>query len=163
MNVDLSGKVAFVTGAARGIGAAIARSFAANGAGVAIADIDFDGAREVAASLPDAIGLAMDVRETPQIEAAVQAVIARWGRIDILVNNAGVNTLAHRVHIDQFPIEEWRRIVSVDLEGLFLVSHIVLRPMLARGEGRVINIASDRGPRAVAPAKRVRRREGGRS
>lgn len=145
MNVDLSGKVAFVTGAARGIGAAIARSFAANGAGVAIADIDFDGAREVAASLPDAIALAMDVRETPQIEAAVQAVIARWGRIDILVNNAGVNTLAHRVHIDQFPIEEWRRIVSVDLEGLFLVSQTVLRPMLAGAGGRVINIASVAG------------------
>jgi NAD(P)-dependent dehydrogenase (short-subunit alcohol dehydrogenase family) len=142
MKIDFSNRVVFVTGAARGIGAAIAERFAENGASVAIADIDAEGARAMAASLPDAIGLAMDVRETDQIEAAIEATLARWGRLDILVNNAGVNTLAHRVHIDQFPPEEWRRIVGIDLDGLFLVSRIALRPMLARGQGRVINIAS---------------------
>jgi NAD(P)-dependent dehydrogenase (short-subunit alcohol dehydrogenase family) len=145
MQIDFSNRVVFVTGAARGIGAAVAERFAASGAGVAVADIDAEGARAMAARLPSAIGLAMDVRETEQIEAAVDATLARWGRLDILVNNAGVNTLAHRVQIDRFPPEEWRRIVGIDLDGLFLVSRIALRPMLARGEGRVINIASVAG------------------
>ncbi len=145
MNVDLAGRVAFVTGAAHGIGAAIARGLARNGAGVVVADIDAAGASAMAATLPDAIGVAMDVRASAQVEAAVAATLARWGRLDILVNNAGVNTFAHRVHIDTFPPDEWHRIIGVDLDGLYLVSHIALKPMLARGEGRVINIASIAG------------------
>jgi NAD(P)-dependent dehydrogenase (short-subunit alcohol dehydrogenase family) len=145
MRVDLAGKVAFITGAAGGIGSAMARAFAANGAAVAVVDINGDGAQAVAATLPDAIGLQMDVRNTPEIEAAVDATMARWGRLDILINNAGINTMAHRLHIDEFPPEEWHRIVSVDLDGLFLVSRIAMKPMLARGEGRVINIASVAG------------------
>jgi NAD(P)-dependent dehydrogenase (short-subunit alcohol dehydrogenase family) len=142
MQVDLAGRVAFITGAAGGIGSAMARAFAANGAAVAVVDVNGEGAEAVAASLPDALALTMDVRDTPQIEAAVAATMARWGRLDILINNAGVNTSAHRVHIDAFPPEEWHRLVSIDLDGTYLVSRIALRPMLARGEGRVINIAS---------------------
>lgn len=145
MTVDLTGKVAFITGAAGGIGSAMAREFARNGAAVAVVDINAEGARAVAETLPDAIGLAMDVRDTAAIEAAVAAVMARWGRLDILINNAGINTMAHRVHIDEFPIEEWHRIISVDLDGLFLVSRAAMRPMLAAGSGRVINIASVAG------------------
>ena len=145
MQVDLAGQVAFITGAAGGIGSAMARAFAAAGAGVAVVDINRAGAEALAAQLPDAIGLAMDVRDTPQIEAAVAATMQRWGRLDILINNAGINTMAHRVHIDDFPIEEWHRIVGVDLDGLFLVSRLAMKPMLARGQGRVINIASIAG------------------
>jgi len=142
MKVDLAGKVAFVTGAARGIGEAIARAMAANGAAVVVADIDAVGARAVAASLPDALGLAMDVRDQPAIDAALRETLARYGRLDILVNNAGVNTLAHRVHLDAFPIEEWDRIVDIDLRGTFLVSRALSRPMLEAGRGRIVNIAS---------------------
>ena len=142
MQVDLTGRVVFITGAAGGIGSAMARAFAANGASVAVVDINGEGAEAVAATLPDALALRMEVRDTPQIEAAVAATIARWGRLDILINNAGVNTSAHRVHIDEFPPEEWHRLVSIDLDGTYLVSRIALKPMLARGEGRVINIAS---------------------
>lgn len=145
MHVDLTGRVAFVTGGAGGIGTALCRAFAANGAGVVVADIDGARATALAATLPDAIGVAMDVREADQVEAAVQATLGRWKRLDVLVNNAGINTFAHRVHIDRFPPEEWHRIVSVDLDGLFQVSRIALRPMLARGDGRVINIASIAG------------------
>jgi 3-oxoacyl-[acyl-carrier protein] reductase/2-deoxy-D-gluconate 3-dehydrogenase len=145
MRVDLAGRVAFITGAAGGIGSAMAQAFAANGASVAVVDINGDGAEAVAAGLPDALALRMDVRDTPQIEAAVAAVMAKWGRLDILINNAGVNTASHRVHIDQFPVEEWDRIVSIDLDGLFLVSRVAMRPMLERGDGRVINIASVAG------------------
>jgi NAD(P)-dependent dehydrogenase (short-subunit alcohol dehydrogenase family) len=142
MNIDMAGRVAFVTGAARGIGAAIARGLAANGASVVVADIDAAGAAGMAAALPDALGIGMDVREPGQIEAAIAQTMERWGRIDVLVNNAGVNTMAHREPIDRFPLDEWRRIVSIDMEGLYLVSHHVLPTMLARGAGRIINIAS---------------------
>jgi NAD(P)-dependent dehydrogenase (short-subunit alcohol dehydrogenase family) len=145
MRVDLAGRVAFITGGAGGIGTALVQAFAANGAGVVVADINADGARSLADSLPDAIGLSMDVRDAASIEAAVAAAMARWGRLDILINNAGVNTLHHRVTLEEFPPEEWHRIVSVDLDGLYLTSRMALRPMLARGEGRVINIASIAG------------------
>ncbi len=70
--------------------------------------------------------------------------MAAYGRLDILVNNAGVNTLAHRVGIDGFPVAEWHRIVGVDLDGLFLMSRAALAPMIAAGKrgGRIVNIAS---------------------
>jgi len=142
MNVDLAGQVAFVTGAARGIGEAIARAMAANGARVVVADVDEPGAKTVAASLPDAHALCMDIRQEPAIEAALAATLARYGRLDILVNNAGVNTMAHRVPLDAFPTEEWDRIVDIDLRGTFLVSRALARPMLEQGRGRIINIAS---------------------
>ena len=142
MRVDLAGQVAFVTGAAGAIGGAIARAFAAQGANVVVTDIDEDAAHAMAASLPGALALGMDVRDEAAIAAAVEATTARFGRLDILVNNAGVNTMAHRVPIDAFPTHEWDRIVEIDLKGLFLVSRAAVQPMLAAGRGRVINIAS---------------------
>ncbi len=142
MKVDLAGQVAFVTGAAGAIGGAIARAFAAQGAHVVVADIDAAGAETMAASLPGALALGMDVRDEAAIDAAIAATMARFGRLDILVNNAGVNTMAYRVPIDAFPTAEWDRIVDIDLKGLFLVSRAGVRPMLAAGRGRVINIAS---------------------
>jgi 3-oxoacyl-[acyl-carrier protein] reductase/2-deoxy-D-gluconate 3-dehydrogenase len=140
VKVDLAGKVAFVTGAAGAIGGAIARAYAAQGARVVVADIA--GAAEMAATLPDALGVAVDIRDEAQIDAAMAATLARYGRLDILVNNAGVNTMAHRVTLDAFPTAEWDRIVDIDLRGLFLVSRAGVRPMLAAGAGRIINIAS---------------------
>jgi NAD(P)-dependent dehydrogenase (short-subunit alcohol dehydrogenase family) len=142
MNVDLGGRIALVTGAAHGIGAAIARAYAANGARVVIADVDGLGAEAMAATLPDALGLRMDVREESEINAVIAATLARHGRLDILVNNAGVNTRDHRVTIEAFPRAEWNRIVGVDLDGVYLVSRAAIRPMLEHGAGRVINIAS---------------------
>ncbi len=142
VKVDLAGQVAIVTGAARGIGEAIARIMAANGAAIVVADIDADGARSVAASLPEAMPVTMDVRDEVEIDAALAATLARYGRLDILVNNAGVNTMAHRVHLDAFPSDEWDRIVDIDLRGTFLVSRALSRPMLAQGRGRIVNIAS---------------------
>ena len=119
MHCNLDGRVALVTGAAGAIGSAIARRLADNGARLVIADINLPGAEAMAATL------------------------ARFGQLDILVNNAGVNTLAHRVNIDQFPPEEWERITSIDLDGLFLMSRRALQPMLAGGRGgRIVNIAS---------------------
>src|SRR6266851_3087297 len=103
MRSDLKGKVSLVTGAARGIGQAIADRLAANGSRVAYTDIDAAGARAAADRSPGALGLRMDVTQKAEIEAAVACIVKEWGRLDILVNNAGVNTLTHRVATDQFP------------------------------------------------------------
>ncbi|MBI4924275.1 MAG: SDR family oxidoreductase [Devosia nanyangense] len=143
MRCDLSGKVAFVTGAAGTIGRAIVKRLADNGASVVVADINLAGAEALAGEHRSAMACAVDISSQESTEAGVAATMARFGRLDILVNNAGVNTFAHRVTIDGFPIEEWDRITRIDLDGLFLMSRAALKPMLARGEGgRIINIAS---------------------
>jgi len=150
MKVDLTEKVALVTGAARGIGKAIADLFVANGARVVYADLDFETARVSAAPSPNGSALAMDVSNESQVEAGVAQIIKEHGHLDILVNNAGINTMNHRVNIDQFPLEEWQRILSVDLTGLFLVSRAASRQMVARKSGRIVNISSVLG---VVPAR----------
>jgi 3-oxoacyl-[acyl-carrier protein] reductase len=143
VQVDLSSKVALVTGAARGIGQAIAHTLAANGARVVYTDVRLEDAAEAAAGIADSLALAMDVTNEARIERAMETVLATFGRLDILVNNAGVNTLAHRVTIEEFPTDEWERILRVDLTGLFLVSRAASKAM-ANG-GRIINIASVAG------------------
>jgi NAD(P)-dependent dehydrogenase (short-subunit alcohol dehydrogenase family) len=149
MKADLGGKVAFITGAAGGIGKAIARLFADNGATIVVADINGAGARIAAGGLPRAIAVEMDIRQQADIDRALADTLAAFGRVDILVNNAGVNTLSHRVDIDAFPVEEWQRIVGIDLDGTFLVSRTIVRPMLRQKEGRIINIASTVGLAAM--------------
>jgi NAD(P)-dependent dehydrogenase (short-subunit alcohol dehydrogenase family) len=145
MKCDLSGKVSLVTGAARGIGQAIANRMAANGSRVVFSDIDGDGAIQAASQVRGAIGLRLDVTRGDEISSVVQRIVTELGRLDILVNNAGVNTLAHRVTIDQFPREEWDRILAVDLTGLYEMSRAVAGVMRGQGSGRIINIASIAG------------------
>lgn len=143
MRCDLKGKVALVTGAAGAIGSVIARRLSENGASVVVADIDLAGAERVAAELDGASAAGVDIRDGASVEQAIGAIEARHGRLDILINNAGVNTLAHRVTIDDFPAQEWDRITGIDLDGLYLVSRAALKPMLAGGRGgRIVNIAS---------------------
>jgi NAD(P)-dependent dehydrogenase (short-subunit alcohol dehydrogenase family) len=143
MKIDLHGAVALVTGGARGIGAAIGETLAANGARVALADMNETGAVTQAERIGgETLALGMDIRASAQIEDGVACVLKRWGRIDLLVNNAGVNTLDHRVDIDAFPIDEWNRIVRTDLDGVFLVSRAVVPSMRAQGGGRIVNTAS---------------------
>jgi NAD(P)-dependent dehydrogenase (short-subunit alcohol dehydrogenase family) len=149
MRADLTGHVVFVTGGAGGIGRATAHRLAANGASIVVADIDAAGAARVAGELPDALPVSMDVRRAADVERAVDATLARFGKIDVLVNNAGVNTFKDRVDIDQFSEEEWHRIVSIDLDGLYVVSRAVLQPMVKRGQGRIVNIASVVGVTAM--------------
>jgi NAD(P)-dependent dehydrogenase (short-subunit alcohol dehydrogenase family) len=84
----------------------------------------------------------MDVTNPQQIETVIAQVVAQCERVDILVNNAGVNTFAHRVPIDEFPRDEWNRLLSVDLTGLYDVSRVAARVMRRQGSGRIINIAS---------------------
>lgn len=145
MRCDLSGKVSLVTGAARGIGQAIAEHLAANGSTVVFTDVDEAGARDAAARVPGAHWRALDVTSGDDVEAVVGWTSTTLGRLDVVVNNAGVNTLAHRVPIDQFPRSEWDRILGVDLTGLYEVSRASSRVMRAQGAGRIINIASIAG------------------
>ena len=145
MKCDLTGKVSLVTGAARGIGQAIADRLAANGSRVVYTDVDAAGAAAAAARVSGALGLRMDVTRPDEVNAVVERVVAECGRLDVLVNNAGVNTLSHRVPIDQFPREEWDRILAVDLTGLYEVSRAAARVMVAQKSGRIINIASIAG------------------
>src|SRR5262245_46426052 len=142
MRCDLSGTVSLVTGASRGIGQAIADRLAANGSAVIYTDVDEAGARAAAARSPQAKSMRLDVTSPQEITTVIDRTKADYGRLDILVNNAGINTLAHRVTLDEFPRDEWDRILAVDLTGLFEVSKAAAGIMRMRGTGRIINIAS---------------------
>jgi NAD(P)-dependent dehydrogenase (short-subunit alcohol dehydrogenase family) len=148
MKSDLSGKVSLVTGAAQGIGQAIADRLAANGSRVIYADRE--DAAAAAAKSPGAIAMKMDVTRRDEIDAGMERIVKEFGQLDILVNNAGVNTSKYRVNIDEFPREEWDRILAVDLTGLYEVSQAAARLMLRRKSGRIVNIASVLG---LVPAR----------
>ena len=145
MRSDLSGKVSLVTGAARGIGQAIADRLAANGSRVVYSDVDAEGARLAAGRTEGAMGLALDVTRPDEISEVIDRVVREWGSLDIVVNNAGINSIVHRVTIDEYPRSEWDRILAVDLTGLYEVSKAAARVMRAQGSGRIINIASIAG------------------
>ena len=149
METDLTGRVALVTGAAGGIGRATVARLAACCAAIVVADIDADGAGEVAATLPRALAATVDIRDEAAVEQTVAATLETFGRLDILVNNAGVNTFKDRVDIDAFPADEWHRIVGIDLDGLYLMSRAAAKPMIAQREGRIVNVASVVGVTAM--------------
>jgi 2-dehydro-3-deoxy-L-rhamnonate dehydrogenase (NAD+) len=140
-------RVAIVTGAARGIGAAIAARLAAQGATVVVADLDTATAASQAARITAgggrAYALQVDVAEPASARALVEAVVSREGRVDILVNNAGVTGPA--APIEAYPIEDWRRVLAVDLDGVFYCCQAVLPTMVSNGYGRIVNIASIAG------------------
>jgi len=141
----LAGRVAFITGAASGIGAACAERFAREGASIAGLDVQkpADAAwRKVVESAPDAAFLEADVRDEPSVERSVASAVERFGRIDVLVNSAGVTSVGG---VDNLDAVEWDRVVDTNLKGTFLVSKHVLRRMLARRSGSVIHLASVEG------------------
>jgi NAD(P)-dependent dehydrogenase (short-subunit alcohol dehydrogenase family) len=143
----LTGKVALVTGAARGIGRAIAEVYAEQGAGVAVADLLLDEARAVAEGIHAgggrAIALQLDVTDPDSVHQALDATVAEFGRLDILVNNAGI----HRGHlIVDFPVEDWEAVFAVNMRGAFLCSRAAARQMIKQGEGGcIINMSSASG------------------
>jgi 2-dehydro-3-deoxy-L-rhamnonate dehydrogenase (NAD+) len=141
--IDLTGRVAIVTGAARGIGRAIAERFAASGARVAIWDIDGAAAKSTAAEIAGAIDLACDVTDPATIAAALAATDARLGTPDILVNNAGISGPNHP--LDEYPADAWRRVIEIDLVGVFNCCRAVVPAMRRRGYGRIVTIASIAG------------------
>jgi 2-hydroxycyclohexanecarboxyl-CoA dehydrogenase len=137
----LEGKVALVTGAGSGIGAATARRLAGEGAQVAATDVNLDGAREVAGEVSGA-AFELDVRSTESVGAAVSAAEAELGPIDVLVNNAGYDEFAFFVNTDE---ALWDRVLAVNLRGVIAVTHAVLPGMQERSRGRIVNVASEAG------------------
>ncbi len=137
----LEGKTALVTGGASGIGAATARRLAAEGARVAIGDLDEEGAGEVAGEL-DGFGFALDVSDHASVQAGVAAAVAAVGEIDVLVNNAGTDRFAFFVNTDE---ELWDFVLGVNLRGVLAVTHAVLGGMQQRRSGSIVNVASEAG------------------
>ena len=139
----LQDKVAVVTGAARGIGAAIARMFAAEGARLALLDLDGNELEQTAAPLRSdghavTTGI-VDIADRPAVERAIAATLGGHGRIDILINNAGINVFADPLRTTD---AEWRRCMAVNLEGAWHMTRAVLPDMVGRGKGSIVNIAS---------------------
>jgi len=137
--VTLVGRTALVTGGASGIGRAIVQAFVAEGAQVVVLDRDADRARATAAEDGAAGGVGADVADEEQVVAAVTSARELLGRIDVLVNSAGLLTQSPLVDM---PLAQWRETIDVDLTGVFLLCRAVVPEMVARGDGRVINIAS---------------------
>ncbi len=143
----LAGKIAVVTGSASGIGKGIASAFAREGASVVVADLVEESlAAEVLVSIREYGGEALftrtDVSDADSVRAMAERAIARFGRVDILVNNAGIFTESL---VENMSIENWDRVVNTNLRGTFLCTRALIGQMLARGNGRIINITSQLG------------------
>src|SRR3954451_3074472 len=137
----LEERIALGTGGASGIGAATARRRAAEGARVAIADLNLDGARAVAGEI-DGAAVAMDVADAASVRAGVREAEAALGPVDVLVNNAGTDRFAFFVNTDE---ELWDFVLGVNLRGTIAVTHAVLRGMQERGGVAIVNVASEAG------------------
>jgi len=137
-------KTALVTGAARGIGLAIATRLAADGLRVALLDRDGDAVPAAARSVGgDALALVADVTRAREVDAAVARVEREWGRLDVLVNNAGIT--GRSFPIWELTDEDWQRVIDVDLTSVFLCCRAAVKVMLRQGSGRIVNIASIAG------------------
>lgn len=139
----LAGKTAIVTGAARGIGRAIALRFAAEGARLAVSDVNLDGAQETAdlcRQHGEARAFQVDVSDRAQVEAMVQGTLDAFGAVDVLVNNAGI---FFNAPFEETTDEQWDRIMSVNVKSVFLSSQVVIRHWLAAERpGTIVNLAS---------------------
>ena len=149
MSMKLEGKVAIVTGGAKGIGAAICRRYAKEGARVAVADILIDEAAALAGELgAGAFAVDLDVASRPAIEAALDQVVATAGRVDILVNNAAIFDIAPFLEITEASFD---RQFAINVKGLLLVSQAVAAQMVKQGQGgKIVNFASQAGRRGEA-------------
>lgn len=136
-------RIGLITGSASGIGKEIAIRFAAEGGTPIIADLNLDAAKataeEIKASGADAFAVAMNVTHEAQVEKAVNEVIAKYGKIDVLVSNAGIQTVHPLV---DFPFEDWKKLLSIHLDGAFLTTRACLKHMYAANYGRVIYMGS---------------------
>jgi 3-oxoacyl-[acyl-carrier protein] reductase len=141
---SLAGQTAIVTGAATGIGQAIATRLAAAGATAVVVDLNLAEASEVAAALPNnSFALQADISKADSVRAAVDAVLAKTGRIDILVNNAGIAGPA--AYVWEQTDEDWQRNIAINLTGVFNFCRAVIPHMRSRAYGRIVNIASIAG------------------
>jgi len=140
MSDSLAGKVAIVTGAAQGIGNAIAKGLAAEGARIVIADLSR--AEEAAQEFDDGLGLTVDVADEAQVEGMARETVERCGSIDILVNNAGLYASLKMRPFTEIPVDEWRQVMDVNVLSMFLTTRAVVPHMRDNDGGRVVNISS---------------------
>jgi 3-oxoacyl-[acyl-carrier protein] reductase len=150
MKVDLENKVAIITGAAGGIGRGMALMFAKNGASVVVNDLNAEkGAKvvdEIQALGGKAVFIQANVGEMQEAQALADTTIEKFGKIDILINNAGINIgMKERGPIHEFPDEMWKKIINVDLDGVYYCSKAVLKTMTQNHYGKIINIGSIAG------------------
>lgn len=142
--IDLKGRFAVVTGGAQGIGRAIAERFLASGAAVAIWDRDEPLAKKTAGELKGRVEvIAVDVTDFASVERARDATTKAFGRIDILVNNAGIAGM--NTTVAEYPIDEWKRVMTINLDSQFYCCKAVVPGMVAQNYGRIVNIASIAG------------------
>lgn len=148
MRCDLRGKVAFVTGAAGTIGRAIAQRLCDNGASVVIADVNLAGAEALAATLPSALAVAVDISSADSAEAGIAATLARFGRLDILVNNAGIFDFADAAP-STASIPAVRKVLETNFIGALAVTQAML-PLLRKSRAaRIVNLSSSLGSLSV--------------
>ena len=146
--MQLAGKTALITGAARGIGLAFAQAYTAEGARVAIADIDLERAQAAASGIEGAVAVRMDVSDQASIETAVAEAVGALGQIDILINNAAIFTAAPIAEITR---ADYQRVFDINVAGTLFTMQAVANHMIARGiKGRIINMASQAGRRGEA-------------
>ena len=136
----LDGQVAIVTGGAQGIGRAIAAGLAAEGARVVVADLK--GAEAAAACYPGGVGLTVDVASEADTARMAEETVAQCGQIDVLVNNAGLYATLEMRPFEQIPVEEWRRVMDVNVLSMFLTARAVVPRMREAGGGAIVNISS---------------------
>jgi 3-hydroxybutyrate dehydrogenase len=139
----LENRIALITGAGRGIGRAVAEHYGREGARVAVADLDYSTAQEVAEHINSAGGsamaLAMDVTDEQAVERGVNSVVEAWGGLDIVLANAGIQ---HIAPLDQLSFNHWRQVMSVHLDGAFLLTRSALQAMYAKGGGTILYMGS---------------------
>ncbi|RKF40774.1 short-chain dehydrogenase [Agrobacterium deltaense] len=149
----VAGKVVLITGAGQGIGRELARQFAAAGATPILADLNIDNAQrvrdEILAQGGKATAHPVDIADVASVDALVAAVLAEYGRIDVLINNAAMFASLDKRHFEAIPLEEWDRVLRVNITGPFLCARAVVPAMRKAGWGRIINISSDAVPKGV--------------
>jgi 3-hydroxybutyrate dehydrogenase len=142
--MSINGKICIVTGAASGIGLAIAKLYVSQGAKVAIADLNIDAAQKAADALTaagpgSAIGVAMDVTNEEAVNAGVAKVVDTWGTVDVLVSNAGIQIVNP---VESYPFSDWKKMLSIHLDGAFLTTQAVLPHMYKQKSGSIIFMGS---------------------
>ena len=138
----LNGQVAIVTGAAQGLGEALVQRLDKEGCKIVVADVNYESAQKVAEGLTDAIAFKVDVTNEEEVQAMVKTAVDKYGKLDLLISNAAI-LIAKAV--DEFPADQWRRMIDINVTGYFLCAKAAATVMIPNGKGSIIQINSKSG------------------